>query len=42
VLAQTPQGQWQARLLGASPRQREEFAARQERLLLELKRGISS
>jgi cytochrome c biogenesis protein len=39
VLAKTPQGQWQGRLLGASPRHREEFAARQERLLMELKRG---
>jgi hypothetical protein len=26
------QGKWQGRLLGASPRHREEFAARQERL----------
>jgi len=42
VLAKTPQGQWQARLLGASPRQREEFAARQERLLMELKGGTPS
>ena len=39
VLSKTPQGKWQGRLLGASPRQREEFAARQERLLIELKRG---
>jgi cytochrome c biogenesis protein len=39
VLTQTPQGQWQGRLLGASPRHREEFAARQERLLMELQRG---
>jgi hypothetical protein len=37
-----PQGKWQGRLLGASPRHREEFAARQERLLTELKRGIPS
>ena len=42
VLAQTPQGKWQGRLLGASPRRREEFAARQERLLMELQRGIPS
>jgi len=42
VLAKTPQGKWQARLLGASPRHREEFAARQERLLTELKRGTQS
>jgi len=42
VLAKTPQGRWQGRLLGASPRQREEFAARQERLLTELKRGSPS
>jgi cytochrome c biogenesis protein len=42
VLAKTSKGRWQGRLLGASPRMREEFAARQERLLTELKRGISS
>jgi cytochrome c biogenesis protein len=42
VLAKTPQGKWQGRLLGASPRHREEFAARQERLLTELKRGTRS
>jgi cytochrome c biogenesis protein len=41
VLAKTPKGKWQARLLGASPRYREEFAARQERLLMELKRGTA-
>jgi cytochrome c biogenesis protein len=39
VLAKTPQGKWQGRLLGASPRHREEFAARLERLLMELQRG---
>jgi cytochrome c biogenesis protein len=39
VLTKTPQGEWQGRLLGASPRRREEFAHRQERLLMELKRG---
>ena len=42
VLAKTPQGKWQGRLLGASPRRREEFADRQERLLKELKRGTPS
>ena len=42
VVAQTSNGKWQGRLLGASPRHREEFAARQERLLMELKRGIPS
>ncbi len=42
VLAKTPQGRWQGRLLGASPRQREEFAARQERLLTELKQERAS
>ena len=42
VLAKTPNGNWQGRLLGASPRYREEFAARQERLLMELNRGAPS
>jgi hypothetical protein len=42
VVAKTPKGKWQGRLLGASPRHQEEFAARQERLLMELKRGIPS
>jgi cytochrome c biogenesis protein len=42
VLVKTPKGKWQGRLLGASPRHREEFAARQERLLMELKRGTPS
>jgi cytochrome c biogenesis protein len=42
VLAKTPKGKWQARLLGTSPRHREEFAARQERLLMELKGGPPS
>ena len=42
VLAKTPKDKWQARLLGASPRHREEFAARQERLLMELKGGTPS
>ncbi|MBU4233464.1 MAG: cytochrome c biogenesis protein ResB [Proteobacteria bacterium] len=42
VVAKTSEGRWQGRLLGACPRHREEFAARQERLLMELKRGIPS
>jgi hypothetical protein len=42
VLAKTPSGKWQGRLLGSSPRQREEFSARQERLLMELQRGTPS
>jgi cytochrome c biogenesis protein len=42
VLAKTSKGRWRGRLLGASPRHREEFAARQERLLMELERGIPS
>ena len=42
VLTKTPTGKWQGRLLGTSPRYREEFAARQERLLMELKRGTPS
>ncbi len=33
VLEKTPKGAWRGRLLGASPRNREEFAACQERLL---------
>ncbi|MEJ2671961.1 MAG: cytochrome c biogenesis protein ResB [Deltaproteobacteria bacterium] len=39
VVTPNPQGGWQARLLGASPRAREAFAARQERLLKGLQRG---
>ncbi len=39
VLEQQPGGGWQGRLLGASPRAREAFAARQERVLLRLKKG---
>lgn len=39
VLEPTPTGGVQGRLLGASPRAREDFAARQERLLDSLKRG---
>ena len=42
VLEKSPQGKWKGRLLGASPRHREEFAARQERLLSALKRGTPS
>jgi cytochrome c biogenesis protein ResB len=42
VLEKTPKEKWQARLLGASPRRREEFAARQERLLMVLKGGTPS
>jgi hypothetical protein len=42
VLAPAPMGGWQGRLLGAAPRQREEFAACQERILAELKRGAPS
>jgi cytochrome c biogenesis protein len=42
VLTKTAQGRWEARLLGTNPRRREEFAARQERLLLELKQGDAS
>jgi len=42
VLEKSPQGKWKGRLLGASPRHREEFAARQERLLAALKRGTPS
>ncbi len=42
VLEKTAQGKWQGRLLGASPRHREEFDARRERLLRELQRGTSS
>jgi cytochrome c biogenesis protein len=42
VLEKTSQGRWKGRLLGASPRHREEFAARQERLLAALKQGTPS
>jgi len=42
VVAKTPTGKWQGRLLGASPATGMNFAARQERLLMELKRGIPS
>jgi cytochrome c biogenesis protein len=41
VLEKTPEGVWKGRLLGASPRGREDFAARQERLLAQLKKGAS-
>jgi cytochrome c biogenesis protein len=42
VLTKTARGKWEARLLGTSPRRREEFATRQERLLMELKQGTLS
>ncbi len=42
VLEQVPEGGWQGRLLGAAPRQREELAACQERILAELRRGAQS
>ena len=42
VLEQSPQGDWQGRLLGSSPRAREDFDLRQARLLEELKRGTPS
>ncbi len=42
VLEQTPKGAWRAQLLGASPRNREEFAACQERLLAGFKGGTPS
>ncbi len=42
VLEGTPQGGWRARLLGASPRNREEFAETLERLAAGLKKGIPS
>lgn len=39
VLEQSPKGHWQGRLLGASPRAREAFQERVDRLLLHLKKG---
>jgi cytochrome c biogenesis protein len=42
VLEPAAKGGRQARLLGAAPRNREEFAATQERILSELKRGTPS
>jgi len=42
VLEKSPQGDWQGRLLGSSPRAREDFDLRQARLLEELKRGTPS
>ncbi len=42
VLEKSPQGDWQGRLLGSSPRAREDFDLRQTRLLEELKRGTPS
>jgi cytochrome c biogenesis protein len=42
VLEKSPKGDWQGRLLGSSPRAREDFDLRQTRLLKELKRGTPS
>jgi cytochrome c biogenesis protein len=42
VLEKSPKGGWQGTLRGASPRAREAFAARQERLLALLKKGTPS
>jgi len=42
VLEKSPQGDWQGRLLGSSPRAREDFDLRQTRLLEELKKGTPS
>jgi cytochrome c biogenesis protein len=42
VLQQTPKGGWQGRLLGASPRAREDFEIRLARLLEEFKKVKSS
>lgn len=42
ILRQTPNGGWQARLLGASPRQPEEFADRYQRLMAGFKGGTPS
>ncbi|MGP8051255.1 MAG: cytochrome c biogenesis protein ResB [Desulfobaccales bacterium] len=42
VLEKSPQGDWQGRLLGSSPRNREDFDLRQTRLLEELKKGTPS
>ena len=41
VLEETPKRGWQGRLLGASPRAREEFDLRQARLLKEFKKDTS-
>jgi cytochrome c biogenesis protein len=42
VLEKSPKGDWQGRLLGSSPRAREDFGLRQIRLLEELKKGTPS
>lgn len=39
VLSRKPDGRWEGRLLGASPRAREDFALKAERLLARLKQG---
>lgn len=39
VLEETPTGRWRGRLLGASPRAREAFQERVDRLLMHLKKG---
>ena len=41
VLAQGKGGRWEGRLLGASPRGRENFAVHTERLLARLQKGAS-
>jgi len=41
VLEKAEKGAWQGRLLGTSPRGREEFQARQERVLAQLKKGAA-
>ncbi|MCL6621404.1 MAG: cytochrome c biogenesis protein ResB [Syntrophobacterales bacterium] len=41
VLEQSPKGHWQGRLLGASPRAREVFQERVDRLLMHLKKGTA-
>lgn len=40
ILSQKADGRWEGRLLGASPRAREAFAVKTERLLARLKRGV--
>ena len=42
VLEESPKGGWQGRLLGASPRAREDFELRQAQLLDEFKKDRSS
>lgn len=42
ILEKTPKGGWQGRLLGASPRAREDFEIRQAQLLEEFKKVTSS